>query len=163
MLTLLNMKTGPYDFDIQIDENEDVHVIEMGPRNGGGWLPKVIQYATGVDLIEYTIKAALGEDCSDLTMAKTKGYWSNYLINSADSGVFNGVEFDTDFEKNHVVEYELFVEKGDRISALTGGNAGLGIMLLKFSSMEEMVETMENMANFVKVKVGDTLSLSSVI
>lgn len=153
ILSLLDMKTGAYDFDIQLDEDGNVHLIEIGPRNGGAWLPKVIKYATGVDLIEYTIRAALGENCSDLIMAETKGYWANYLIHCSHDGIFEAIEFEVDFESNNIVEFEMFVKSGDNVSALSGGDAVLGIMLLKFSSMGEMQEKMRNMANWVRIKV----------
>lgn len=160
LINLLGMKTGPYNFDIQIDRNENIFFIEMGARIGGNLIPHITNYATGVDLIEYTIKAALGEDCSDLTMVNPTGYWSCYIINSQNSGIFKGVEIDSDFEKNNVVEYELFVKPGDSISAFTGSDKKLGSMVLKYASIEEMLYTMDNIDCFIKVKLEDSLENS---
>src|SRR5690606_11248187 len=91
VLDLLNMKTGSYNFDIRIDENENIYIIEIAPRNGGDWNPEAIRYATGIDLIEYTIKAALGENCSDLKMVEPIGYWATYVLNSKSNGIFEGL------------------------------------------------------------------------
>lgn len=157
LLNLLNMKTGPYDFDIRVDKNDNVFFIEMGARIGGNLIPHITNCATGVDLIEYTIKAALGEDCSDLKMVEPEGYWSCYIVNSQNSGIFKGVKFDSEFEKNNVVEYELFIKPGDRISAFTGADKKLGSMVLKYSSKEEMIEKMDNMTDYVKVILEDSL------
>ncbi|MGE7947223.1 ATP-grasp domain-containing protein [Lysinibacillus sp. NPDC093688] len=157
LLKLLNMKTGAYNFDIQIDEQENVYFLDMGARNGGHLIPHVTKYATGIDMIEYTIKAALGEDCRDLTMVEPNGYWSSYLINSQNSGIFKGIEIDDEFKKNNIVEYDLTVKINDFISAYTGSNTKLGTMVLKFSSIDEMLEKMDNMENWIKIIVEDSV------
>lgn len=153
VLDLLNMKTGAFNFDIRVDNNENVYLIEIGARNGGDYIPQLIKYATGINTVEYTIKAALGEDCSDLAMSEPSGYWSTYLINSQKTGVFKGVEIHEELKSNNIVEYELFVKPGDTISALTGANGGLGILFLKFSSMDEMLDKMGNIIKMVEVVV----------
>lgn len=153
LFRLLNMKTGAFDFDIQIDKNENVFIIEIGARLGGAWLPKVIKYATGVDLEKYTIKAALGEDCSDLTMKEPIGFWSNSLIVSSENGSFKEVQFDEQFKLNNIVEYELFVKPGENVYSLSGAHEILGVMLLKYTSQEEMLYKMKNISQFVKVVV----------
>ena len=157
LLTLLNMKTGPYNFDIRVDKNDNVFFIEMGARNGGNLIPLITKYATGVDLIEYTIKAALGEDCTGLKMVQPKGYWSCYTINSQKNGIFAGIEIDIEFERSNIVEYEMFVKPGDSIFAFTGSDKKLGSMVLKYSSMEEMLEKVNTMPNWIKVVLEDSL------
>ncbi|MGE7689370.1 ATP-grasp domain-containing protein [Lysinibacillus sp. NPDC097214] len=153
LLKKLQMKTGAYNFDIQVDDLENVYFLDMGARNGGHLIPDVTKYATGVDMIEFSIKAALGEDCSDLTMIEPKGYWSSYLINSQKSGIFKGVEIDDEFLRKNVVEYEVTTNIDESVSAYTGSNEKVGTMVLKFSSMTEMLEKMDNITNWVKVIV----------
>lgn len=152
-LTLLGMKTQAYNFDARIDENENVYLMEIGPRNGGNLIAQVTEYATGVDMVEYTIKAAMGEDCSDLHMVEPKGYWSSYMVHSQEAGVLKEVWIDEDFRKNNIVEYEMMFEAGDEIEAFTGSNGTLGTMILKFETQEEMLEKMDHMENWVKVIV----------
>lgn len=157
LISLLEMKTGPYNFDIRLDKDDHVYFIEIGARTGGNLIPQITNYATGVDLIEYTIKAALGEDCSDLKMIEPEGFWSCYIINSQKSGIFEGVEIDADFEKNNVIEYALRFKSGDQISAFTGTDKKLGEMVLKYSSKDEMLEKMENMNKYINVCLTDSL------
>ncbi len=152
-LTLLNMGTQAYNFDARIDENENVYLMEIGPRNGGNLIPQVTQYATGVDMVEYTIKAAMGEDCSDLQMVEPKGYWANYMVHSQEAGILREVWIEEDFRKNNIVEYEMMFQTGEKVEAFTGSNGTLGTMILKFSSEKEMLEKMDHMENWVKVIV----------
>lgn len=152
-LTLLNMKTQAYNFDVRIDKNENVYLMELGPRNGGNLIPQVTKYATGVDMVEYTIKAAMGEDCSDLKMIEPKGYWANYMIHSQKTGILTEVKIDKDFEQNNLVEFNMHYQKNDHVDSFTGSNGTLGTMILKFSSESEMLEKMDNMEKWVQVIV----------
>ena len=51
---------GPLNFDVKI-ESERVMVLEMSGRTGGNGIPAIIKRATGVDVVEATIRLALGE------------------------------------------------------------------------------------------------------
>lgn len=150
-LTLLDMKTQAYNFDARIDKDENVYLMEIGPRNGGNLIAQVTQYATGVDMVEYTIKAAMGEDCSDLHMVEPQGYWSNYMVHSPNSGILKEVWIDEEFKNNNIVEFEMMFKPGDEIEAFTGSNGTLGTMILKFESQEEMLEKMDHMERWIKV------------
>ncbi len=104
--------------------------MEIGARNGGNLIPQVIKYASGVDLVKYTIKAALGEDCSDLSMIEPKGFWSCYMIHSREAGILNNVWIDKEFKKNNLVEFNMQYNIGDKIEAFTGSNGTLGTMII---------------------------------
>jgi biotin carboxylase len=136
LFDLLNIKTGAYNFDIRLDEDENVYLMEIGPRNGGNFIPQVTRYATGVDMIDYTIRAAMGEDCSDIKMVEPKGYWSYYAVHSSKSGVLKEIKIDEDVKANHIVESHLNYKIGDQVPAFTGANGSIGILIMKFDSME---------------------------
>ena len=61
LLTLLHMGTTTYNFDMRIDKDYNVYLMEVAPRDGGNYIPDIIKYATGVDLVECSVKAAMGE------------------------------------------------------------------------------------------------------
>ncbi len=151
LLTLLNMKHGAYNFDIRIDKNENVTLMEIGPRNGGNLIPQVTKYATGVDMVEYTIKAAMGEDCNDLIMKEPKGFWSCFMIHSQKEGDLDEVWIHPEFRRDNIVEFEMIIKEGEKVPLFTGSNGTLGTMILKFSSEDEMLEKMDNMNNYVHV------------
>jgi len=153
LLTLLKMKHGAYNFDIRIEQDETPILMEIGPRNGGNLIPQVTRYATGVDMVAYTIKAAMGADCSDLKMIEPRGYWSCYMIHSKKAGFFQKVIYDKFFEERNIVERDLFCKKGDHVDSFNGSNATLGTMILKFDTMDEMLDKMDHMDNNIKVLV----------
>lgn len=153
LLTLLNMKTGPYNFDIRIDANDRVYFIEMGARNGGNSIPEITKYATGVDLIAYTIKAALGEDCSDLRMIEPHSYWACYTLHSDADGVFNAIHFDSTFKRNHIAAFELLVKPGDKVSAFSGSDKKLGACILTFTTLPDMLQKLNDIKQYITIEV----------
>ncbi len=157
VLDLLNMQTGAYNFDILVDKEENVYLLEIAARNGGDWIPQVIKYATGIDMVEYTIKGAMGEACSDLTFVQPKGFWSSYVLNSQNYGEFKGLELHQEVQENNIVNHEITVKTGDAVYPFTGSNQKIGTLLLKYSSMEEMLVKMDNMTDLAKAIVEDSL------
>lgn len=151
LITALGMKTCAYNIEVILDENDRVYILELGPRNGGSYIPQLINYATGVDLVEYTIKGALGENCAGLKMAETKGCFSNYMILSTKSGKFKELAFDSDFEKNNLLEVHCTANTGDKVTAYQNTSHSLGTILFKAKSIDEMMRITSNMQNYYKV------------
>jgi biotin carboxylase len=153
LLKLLNMKTCAYNFDIRIDKDENVYLMEVGPRNGGNFIPQVTRYATGVDMIEYTIKAAMGENCSGIRMVEQCGYWSYYAIHSSKTGILKEIKIDEKVKKNNIIESHFNYNISDNVPSFTGSNGSIGILIMKFDSMNEMIEMMDNSNKWIKVIV----------
>ncbi|MCH9853539.1 MAG: ATP-grasp domain-containing protein [Alphaproteobacteria bacterium] len=152
LLTLLNYDFGAINFDIRIDKNDNVILMEIGPRNGGNLISQVIKYATGIDLVQYTLDAAIGKDCSALKQTETDGFYSCYMIHSQKEGIFKGEYIHSDFQ-NNILEKNLFVEIDAHIDVFNGSNGTLGTLILKFDSQAEMLEKMDNMANYYHLRV----------
>lgn len=150
---LLGVKTNAYNFEARVDEEENVYLMEIGPRNGGNLIPQVTKYATGVDMVEYTIKAAMGESCQDLKMKEPSGFWSSYMVHSGKKGKLKEVKVDPELLQKNVVEFDMQYKPGDEVVPFTGSNGTLGTMILKYDSMEEMLEKMDHMERWVQVIV----------
>lgn len=153
LLTLLNMKLGAYNFDIRIDNEENVYLMEVGPRNGGNFIPQVIRYATEIDMIEYTIKSAMGEKCDDIEMKETNGFWSYYAIHSLKEGILKEIKIDEKVKKDNIVETHLNYEVNDHIPAFVGSNACIGILIMRFNTMKEMLDMMDNSEKWISLIV----------
>lgn len=152
LMTLLGMKNGAINLDFMFDENEDLYIIEIGPRNGGNLITDAIKEATGVDLAEYTIKSALGEDCTDLAELPLKEYVSSFVIHSLETGTLDSLEID-DSIKDDIILSDMFEPWGAHAEPFNNGSFGLGAMLIKHSSLDEMLYRMDNMEKFVRIKV----------
>jgi len=152
LLDLLGIKHGALNFDFHYNKEGDFSFLELGPRNGGNLIPEVIKYATGVDLIKYTVDSALGLDCSELKMKETEGYYASYMLHAIEDGVVEKVWYSDEIKAN-ILEENVFIQSGDEVKKFDGSNHTLGTMIMKFESEEEMLEKMDNMEKYLKVLV----------
>lgn len=152
LLNLLQMKQGALNIEFFFDENGKFVLLEVGPRNGGNFIPEVIRYATDVDLIKYTVDSALGLDCSKLEMKETSGYYSVYVLHAIKDGILSEISYMNGIE-NNILEKFIYVKKGDFVKKFNGSDCTLGILLMKFDSSEDMIEKMDHMDNYIGVKV----------
>lgn len=150
LLTALNMKTSTYNFDMRIDKNYNVYLMEVAPRNGGNYIPDVIKYATGVDLVECAVKAAMGEKIDTLAFGEPEGFYSYFAVHSLKDGILDKVEF-MEEGKKHILENHIVKKPGDEIKAFTGANTTLGCLVMKFDSFEQMIHMMEHSEEWCKV------------
>ena len=153
LITALGMRTCAYNIEVILDEHDTPYVLELGPRNGGSYIPQLIQYATGVDLVRYTILGALGEDCSSLKMAETKGVWSNYMIMSHRAGRFRRIRFDGKFEKDNLLDVYCTCQPGDEVRPYRNTTDSMGTILFRADSVEEMIRMTSDMDAVYQVEV----------
>ncbi len=153
LISALGMKTSAYNIEVILDKDDNVYVLELGPRNGGSYIPQLIKYATGVDMVDYTIRAAIGEDCSELKMEPTKGCYSNYMIYSTVSGKYKYIWFDEKFKNNNLLDVYCTYSEGDIVSAYQNTSHSLGTILFKADSIEEMMNITDNMEKYYRVIV----------
>ncbi len=149
LMKLLKMETGPIIFEALIDTIGNVYFIDIGVRNNGE-LTQIINEVDGIDLIEFTIKAALNEDCNKLIEAEQSGYWGFYTIINEQVGIFKGITIEKELRIKNLVKSSVFnLPSSTKLQT----NSILGTLLLKFSSMEEMLEKMDRMGSFVRVNI----------
>lgn len=152
LLTLLGMQTGALNFDFLFDTKGKLYFLELGPRNGGCQIPEVIRYSTGIDLIKYTVDAAIGLDCRDLTMKPTRGYWSSYILHALEDGFFKEIYLSERIKK-YIVEQNVYIKPSDEVFKFSGSHHTLGSMILQHSSLEEMMEMFDHMEKDIRVIV----------
>ncbi len=153
LITALGMKTSAYNIEVILDKDDNVYILELGPRNGGSYIPQLIEYATGVNLVDYALLSSVGLDCSDLKMAETVGFFSNYMILSTVSGKFEKLWFDEEFEKNNLLDVYCTYNQGDKVTAYQNTSHSLGTILFKANSFKEIKEIAENIEKYYKVVV----------
>lgn len=152
LLSLLNMKNGAVNLDFMVDRQGEVYIIEIGPRNGGNLITDVIKEASGVDLAKYTIMAALDMDCTNLKEQPIHTYMSSYVIHALEDGEFDDVWISEEIQDD-IVRSDLFVSRGERVYRFDNGGFGVGAMVIKHSSIEQMTWRMDHMEEYIKVRV----------
>lgn len=151
LLDLLDMKTGAYNFEARIDKDENIFLMEVGPRNGGNGLPIITKYATGIDMLDYTIDAAMGLDCSDLKFKDVDGFWSTYAVHTNKGGILKEIIIDPEYKEKNFLEFDCNYKVGEYIPPFEGSNTSMGTLMSKYSSYGEMIGKIYNFEKYVKI------------
>ncbi len=152
LLTALGMRSSTYNFDMRIDSDYNVYLMEVAPRDGGNYIPDVIRHATGVDLVECSIRAAMGEKIELPECIEPDGYWAYYAVHSLKDGVLERIEISEEAQRM-IVDNHIIKQPGDEISAFTGANTTLGCLVMRFASMEQMLHMMDHSEEWIQVHV----------
>lgn len=153
LMTLLQMKSNAYNVEAIVGEDDKVYLLELGARSGGSLIPQVTEYATGVNMVTYVIKAAMGEDCSALSQVEPTGFWSNYMVHSKKTGKYVNIEFEETFQNKHLVDWVSDIKEGDEVHKFRDAQDCIGEFILKYDNMEQMFEVIKNIDKYVKVIV----------
>lgn len=152
LITLLNMKTCTYNFDIRVDSDYNVYLMEVAPRDGGNYIPQAIKYMTGIDLTICSVKAAMGEKVDGLKVLQEKSFVSYYAVHSLKDGVLDQIIIQEDV-KMQILENHIIKKPGMKVSTFTEAGNTLGCLLMEFSSMEQMLWMMDHSDEWIEVRI----------
>lgn len=153
LISLLGMRTTAYNVEAIVDKNDNIYILELGARSGGSLIPQIIEYATGVNLVTYVIKAAMGEDCSGLKMVTPIGCWSNYMVHAKETGKYVDTVFEDGFKKNNLVEFVTDIKEGEPVHKFRDAQDALGTLIIKYDNVDQMFGMINDMDKFVHVIV----------
>ena len=151
---LLHFGTGLFNIEWRVCTDGKVYLMEVSPRAGGNRLAEILNDATDVDLIDAEVRKAMGEVVSGMQEPEYKGCYAIQVLHASSNGRFEGIEIDPDFEKSFVLEKEVRVNKGEIIASFTGANSAIGTLFLRTDSRANMNRLLNNISDFVTVKVG---------
>lgn len=154
LLTLLNMKMGGLNFDIVVNRNNEIIILEIGARNGGNMLPELIHYCTGIDMKDFCIKLALNLVTPKINGWEEKKYFSHYVVHSKVTGELQSITKAEKLEK--IILYQNFTAKpGDIVRKFANSSDRLGIFLIEYSNKQEMLDVIYNMEDYLKIVVNN--------
>jgi formate-dependent phosphoribosylglycinamide formyltransferase (GAR transformylase) len=159
----LNYTYGPIDFDVKVSP-ERVVVIEMSPRLGGNGIPNLIRRATGADLIQATIRFALGEPSTlfgKLAVTQPCGSWvfgspqAGRLIHIASPHVVRTLA-------PEVFEYEFSYQIGEELPVFEHSGNSLGYALFDCPADSSYCDMVERLRVAMQIKVDGGVSMDVI-
>lgn len=139
LLKLLGMQTSIYNIETRVGTNGKPYIMEVSPRGGGNRLAEMLRFATGVDLITNAVRAAVGDEVVAVEQKPYNGHWAEVILHADKDGHFFSLDMDSVFKEKHVKQIDLWVKKGDKVSAFRGANDAIGTLVLQFDTEEELV------------------------
>ncbi|MGL4570194.1 MAG: ATP-grasp domain-containing protein [Clostridium sp.] len=152
VVDILGIKMGALNLELMFDKNDELYIVEIGPRNGGNMIPDLLEMATGVDLIGATVEAALGNENLNLDSFNDMKYYSTYVIHTDKQGILEDINFSDEIE-NNIIKKVMYKQKNDEVEKFDGANKALGILFLKYDNLEEEKYKMNNMNKFIEIRV----------
>ena len=137
--------------ELMYDDSGNLYIIEIAARNGGNYIPEMLQNATGVDLIAALVDASLGV-AVDVESLQDGKCVATYMIHSQKKGTFQGIIL-ADEIKGNVYNTILNVKIGDYIHAFDRATYALGVLFLRFDSVKEQKAKLNRITKFVSVIV----------
>ena len=152
LVSLLELKSSVYNVETRECIDGKSYIMECSPRGGGNRLSEMIKYATGTDLITNAVKAALGEPCDDVEQKPYNAFWAIIILHSNSSGIFEDLLI-ADSIRGNIVENDLWITPGTKISPFSAANHTIGTMVLRAERQEEIEEILAHQEKYIQVKV----------
>ncbi|MGJ7457509.1 ATP-grasp domain-containing protein [Halomonas sp. RA08-2] len=152
ILATLGFRSGAFNVEFLVDAQGEIWFLEIGPRNGGDFIPDTILQATGVDLVKATVDSALGLDCSWVKRVEPRGFWSNYVVHSLEAGILESISISETLRERLVCK-AITVHDGDEVDCARGSHNTLGVLVIRFKSLEEMHSMLANMHDHITIRV----------
>lgn len=147
----LEIKNGAMNVELIIDKADRVWPIDIGPRCGGNMIPDLLGMIFDTDIVELSVKAAMGQDLEYITFGKECGrYFATHNLHTDKRGIYGGIKFSDELEK-YIIKKKIYKKTGDEVEPFTDASKVLGVVFMRFSEQREMMTVLEKMTDFYKV------------
>ncbi|MGN1157363.1 MAG: ATP-grasp domain-containing protein [Agathobacter sp.] len=151
LVSKLHIRSGAMNVELVIDIENRVWPIDVGPRNGGNMIPDLLGLIFDIDVVEMSIKTALGMEIRSIIHEKDACF-ATHNIHADKNGKYAGVSFSDEIE-SHVIKKCLYKKQGDPVEYFDNAAKALGIVFLKFDDYEQMQRLLSDINKHIKVIV----------
>jgi hypothetical protein len=95
-------------------------------------IPDLVGLIFDVDVVEMSIKAAMGETLN-IEVGHGTPYYATHNLHSDQNGIFESVKFSDEIQ-SHIVRSFIYKEYGDKVEYFDNAAKALGIIFLKFDN-----------------------------
>lgn len=152
LITLLGLKTSIYNVETRVGTDGLPYIMEVSPRGGGNRLAEMVRMGGGSDMITAAVRAAVGLD-PELEYKPLDCYLMESVLHTEADGTFIELEIDGNFHREHVIQTDLWVKRGDKIRAFRGANDAIGTLVMRFETRDDMEFAFDNLNKFCKVEI----------
>ena len=150
LIKLLGLGTSIYNIETREGTDGKAYIMECSPRGGGNRLAECLEYATGVNLVENAVRAALGMPTVGVEQKPYDGCWAEVILHSDKPGVFDSLWIDEAIA-DEVFERDLWIEPGTVVGGFSAANEAIGTLVLRFETEERLQTVMKEPSRYVKV------------
>jgi len=138
----IGFNTGAMNVEMVIDSAGRCWLIDVGPRNGGNMIPDLLGMIFGVDVVEMTLRAAMGEPC--------RGFYATHNLHSVKDGRFSHIDYSPEIRPKLVRE-SVYLKPGDEVRRFNNAGDAVGIVFMRFDSESEMARFLSDIGRHIRV------------
>ena len=150
LMASLNIKFGAFNAELIFDKNDNLYFIEMGPRNGGNMIPDLLSMISGKDMIEATVRCAVGDFSYDMHFDGANVFYATHNLHSNKDGIYEDICFSDELDR-FIIRKNLYKKSGDKIFYFDGANKALGIIFMKFETLDQLQKYTAEINNHIEV------------
>ena len=149
LVTELDIRFGPMNVELIVDAKGRVFPIDIGPRSGGNMIPDLLGMIFDCDVVEMSLRAAMGET---LTVKTSKGhpFYATLNLHSFRNGYLERIAFSPEIE-NYIVRKNIYKKTGEEVHFFSNAADALGIVFFKFDHEDIMHKMLTNMWDHVHI------------
>lgn len=150
MVDKLGIHCGAMNVELIMDKQNRVWPIDVGPRNGGNMIPDLLGMIFGVDVVEMSIKAAMGQPI-DMSITQCENtYYATHNLHSAKSGIYQDIVLAPELEQ-FVIKKCFYKKNGDVVEYFDNAAKALGILFMKFDDVDKMRKILGNIYRYIDI------------
>lgn len=144
---------GEFNIEMYFTKNGDLFVIELNPRQGGRYLPQMVQEHNGINYYKLLVSLAVGDEkyyefVKSSSFIPQENCVSKYMVFGHKEGILEGVYFSPEI-KPFVEREQPLKNKGDIVKDTRNGTHAIGIVDLLFDNYQQQRYFMENIEDFI--------------
>ena len=138
LIDKLQIRSACMNLELIIDSQDRVFPIDIGPRAGGNMIPDLLSMIFGVDLVEMSVKAAMGQPVTEkIVRGEDHSYYATYNLHSVKDGIYKGLSISEEIE-SFVIEKHIYMQEGDSVEFFSDASKAIGIIFLRFDSLRSL-------------------------
>lgn len=148
---------GEFNIEMYFTETGEVFVIEFNTRQGGRYLPIMVQEHNGIDYYKLLVSLAVGDE-SYYSFVKSNSFDTSnncvtkHMVFAHKDGVLDKLVF-SDTIRPFVKRNTRFIEDGSPVKSIKNGTHVIGMIDLRFDDYRQQRSFVEHMEENIYVEV----------
>ena len=149
IVSKLGIQFGAMNVELIIDADGNIWPVDIGPRNGGNMIPDLLGMIFGVDIVEMTILAAMGEQ-KNYNIGEGAKYYATHNLHSDRNGFFHSIVIKPEL-RGKIVRICEYKKPGDQVEYFDNAAKALGVVFLQFVDKADMKMHLDSITDEIKI------------
>lgn len=152
LIASLGLRFGELNVEVILGPGNIPYVMELGARAGGNFIPLQLSDVSGIDLVQANVLCALGITPENIEFSGNEAVAATCVVHSAEAGIFRRLRIAPELLPS-VYRKIMYKKEGDLVEVFNGANQALGILFLRFETVEQLQHFVRGKDELVRVEV----------